>query len=557
MRLAIGVVIACLLGCGSPGAETTAETGSSTTGLAESTTDATSGEAGSTTTMTDDVESSSGGTPEESPSDDDFEWEPIESLDCGERGHVIHESGPPANRINLVILGDGYTADEIDGTYVEHVDALLQVMFGPHGFPYDTYVDSINICRIDIVSAESGIDFPAQGIEVDTALDGQGDTVTRLASVDTFKLDAELADALAGSNVEPDWVAVALNTNAWVGAGGYPMLWPGGNQTPEIGVHEAGHSFHGLADEYGDDGTRTYEGGEPGEINVTADPRSDKWAAWIGFDQDGLGSIDFYEGARYFDIGMWRPSADGLMRTVTRPHNAPSIDKMIRDIYEIAWPVDDFSPKVADAYPPALGLRVIDEALVVVDWDVDGEVVLVDAGPRIWTAELALTPGAHAVTAVVRDPTPWVRAEDRSALELRVTWPVQVPASLEPTIDLAPSNVSRPQGRRRLVVRPRPAAAGAEGERPHALDLATVQTISANRELLQVRDDIVHGSLADARRRLTAHARDHTDAHASDRALLEAALACREDGSTAVGQALLVRHPHHRFAKALRRACAH
>jgi hypothetical protein len=555
MRRAIVLVASCLLACESSEPELQGGEESSSTGHAEATTETTSSGTQWGSSTDDGGSSSTGGPPEAPPSESDFEWDAVEPFDCGERGHVIHESGPPANRVNFVILGDGYTADEIGDTYVAHVDAFLQVMFGPHGFPYDTYVNSINICRIDVVSAESGIDFPAQGVEVETALDGQGDTTTRLASVNPFKLDAELADALAGTGVDPDWVAVTLNTTAWVGAGGYPMLWSGGHAlSPEIGVHEAGHTFHGLADEYGDDGTRSYRGGEPGEINVTADPRSEKWEAWLGFEQDGIGTIDLYEGARYFDFGMWRPSIDGLMRNVIRPHNAPSIDKMIRDIYTIARPIDDFSPKVADAHPPALGLRLIDETLVVVDWEVDGEIVLPDAGPRIWTAELALTPGAHAVRAVVRDPTQWVRADDRSMLEMGVTWPVEVPDSGRPTLELAPS-LRPPAAQRRLVVRPRaPATSHAPG-RPHALDDRRVRTMAANQALLRVRDDIASGRLEKASERLQAHARNFADLHASDRAILEAALACRQQGSTAAGSALPSRHARHRFAKLLRRAC--
>ena len=550
MRWATGLVVIGLVACTSPAVEPADETGGG-----ESTGEATSDDSGSTTTSTtDDGESSSGGEPDEPPADEDFEWEPVSRFDCGARGYVLHESGPPANRVNFVILGDGYTADEIESSYAQHVDALLQAMFGPDGFPYDQYASSINICRIDVVSAESGIDFPAQGIEVDTALDGQGDTSTRLASVDPFKVDAEIADALAGTGVEPDWVAVALNTGAWVGAGGYPMLWSGGHAYPEIGVHEAGHSFHALADEYGDDGTRVYEGGEPGEVNVTANPRSEKWAAWLGFDQAELGTIDFYEGARYFDFDMWRPSDDGRMRTVTRPHNAPSIDKVIRDIYAIARPVDDFSPKIANAWPPALGLRLVDEARVVVDWEVDGELVLPDAGPRIWTSALALTPGAHAVAAVVRDPTQWVRAEDRTVLEMRVTWPVQVPADLEPTHG---NGRSSPSSRvmARLVVRPRSESMPHRDVRPHALDTTTVRTLAANAALLRAREHIERGRLTQARRELEHHAREFGPLHASDRAQLESALACLEQDARAAGLMLLAERPHGRFAKLLRRSC--
>jgi hypothetical protein len=408
------------------------------------------------------------------------------------------------------------------------------------------YTRSFNICRIDVVSNESGVDFPDQGIEVDTALHGRGDVSTRLAYVDHTALEAELDDALSTSNIEADWVAVTLNTELWVGAGGYPMLWSGGHSTPEIGVHEAGHSFHALADEYSE-GNGTYEGGEPGEINVTADMRSEKWAVWLGYDQDDVGEIAFYEGARYYDYGMWRPSFDGRMRTVTRGHNAPSIDKMIRDFYALARPVDDVSPKVQGEYPPALGLRVIDEDLVSIDWEVDGEVVLVGAGPRIWTEALALGPGAHEVTAVVRDLTQWVRAADRSELEMRVTWPLQVPAELQPTVELGRS-AGRPPGVP-LVLRARGRSRPMHGGRPHALGPARVRQMAANAELLRARDELRAGQVSRAWQRLRDHAQQFGAEHARDREVLTAAIDCLQ------GRPARPIADRGRFRKLLRWAC--
>ncbi len=553
MRRVFVVAVLSVVGCGDDGVAAAGTSGDASTGEAvgTSTSGSTSGSSEASSGATADSSSGDAGPPELPPRDEDFEWDEVPALDCGDRGHVVHASGAPANRINLVILGDGYTADELDTAYVEHVDAFLYAMFGPEGFPYDTYVNSFNICRIDVTSAESGTDFPDQGVEVDTALGSWGDASTRLAYIEIGRVEAELEEALATSNVESDWVAVTINTPVWIGSGGWPMLWSGGHDTPEIGVHEAGHTFHALADEYSE-GNGAYAGGEPGEINVTADMRSDKWAAWLGYEQEGLGEIGFYEGARYYDTGLWRPSVDGRMRTVTRAHNAPSVDKMIRDIYAIARPVDDFSPKVQNAYPPALGLRVVDETLVSIDWEVDGEVVLSNVGPRIWTEALGMSPGAHEVTAVVRDLTEWVRVQDRSALEMRVTWPVQVPATLLPTIPLRSSAPRAEPRRLRLRDRSRDADAtrrSIDRGRPHALDPATRRELAANAELLRAREALDAGRLHEARARLDAHARTFATLHARDREARAAALACRR------GEPVPRITARGRFGKTLRRAC--
>jgi hypothetical protein len=234
------------------------------------------------------------------------------------------------------------------------------------------------------------------------------------------------------------------------------------------------------------------------------------------------------------------------MRTVTRSHNAPSVDKMIRDFYTIAQPVDDFSPKVQGEYPPALGLRVVDEGLVGVDWEVDDEVVLVDVGPRIWTADLELEPGAHEVTAVVRDLTQWVRAADRSVLEMRVTWPLQVPAELVPTTALQWS-AGRAEGVP-LNLRGRSGARTGRSGRPHGLGPDRVRAMAANAELLRVRDAVVAGRVAQARERLQRHATAFGTAWARDREVLAGAIGCLQGRRSAVAA-------RGRFAKVLRRAC--
>ena len=538
------VCLVLALGCGdAPVADGgTTEAPTTSTSTSTSTTTSTTSTT-STDSSSSEGSSSTSGVPDEPPADSDFEWEPVEALDCGDRGTVIHDAGPSANRVNFVILGDGYTKGEIDDVYVDDVDRFLTAMFGADGFPYDVYTRSVNICRIEVISAESGIDFPGEDVEVETALDAWGDPPSRLAYVSITKLEAELADALATSNIEPDWVAVALNTDRWVAAGGYPMIWPGGQEAAEIGVHEAGHTFHMLADEYGGKGA-LYEGGEPAEINVTADLESDKWEVWLGYDQQSLGEIDFYEGGRYFDMGMWRPSFDGRMRTVERAHNAPSIDKIIRDIYELARPIDDFSPKVMNEYPEALGVRLVDEDNVVVDWLVDDELVLEGAGPRIWTAELALTPGPHSVTAVARDPTDWVRHEDRSALEMTVVWPINAPSEA----GVARRFTSRPPQPRPHRRRSTPTATGSG--RPHPADRARAQLHAANFELLRARDALHRGALDKAREHLEAHTHRFGSKHAADRAVLQASLACLEGKPAAITP-----RRGARFQKTLHRAC--
>src|SRR5687768_13543655 len=95
-------------------------------------------------------------------------------FDCGPAGHVLQQSGPPENRVNLVILGDGYRQAELATIFNEHVTRFVQHMFSAEGEPYASYRKYINVCSIDVASNQSGTDIPDENVQVDTAFDGNG-----------------------------------------------------------------------------------------------------------------------------------------------------------------------------------------------------------------------------------------------------------------------------------------------------------------------------------------------------------------------------------------------
>src|SRR5882757_10326952 len=67
----------------------------------------------------------------------------------------LQVTGPPANRFNLVIAGDGYTEAEQD-KFMAQVDKHLNVMWSIE--PYKSYRNYINVYAIEIASPESGVD---------------------------------------------------------------------------------------------------------------------------------------------------------------------------------------------------------------------------------------------------------------------------------------------------------------------------------------------------------------------------------------------------------------
>src|SRR6185503_11601441 len=81
---------------------------------------------------------------------------PAYQLDCGGKGSVVEGHGPPANRANYVIIGDGYSAADLmpGGAFDQHIQAAMTKRFGdPVGQPFKRYRNFVNICGIKLTSS--------------------------------------------------------------------------------------------------------------------------------------------------------------------------------------------------------------------------------------------------------------------------------------------------------------------------------------------------------------------------------------------------------------------
>jgi hypothetical protein len=325
-------------------------------------------------------------------------------LDCGQDGVVIENAGPPKNRINYVVLGDGYTKEQVS-TFKEHMDFAMKKRFSEViGQPYGRYRKFVNICGIPLPSENGPIGSGA------TPLNCSGDDQSRLARCDTNKANSEIKARLPAS-FEVDWKAVVLNNDRWWNTGAVLMLWSGGHEDADgAALHEGGHGFHQLADEY--DGSESNCSREFDEVNSTADTMmtGGKWDLWLGYDQTGAtGMQKTFEGSRYCSSGQFRPSDNSMMNMLfgdktNTAYNAVSREKMIMDVWRAVTPIDEIKPPAGEAgSATVLEVVVIDPEVVSVDWSVDGQVVAAKGGTRFDLAAQKLAPGSHTVSAKAYD----------------------------------------------------------------------------------------------------------------------------------------------------------
>lgn len=247
----------------------------------------------------------------------------------------IETNGPSDTTFDLVVVGDGYTADEMS-TYSEHVKSSIDALFSIE--PYKSYRKQFNIWQVDVVSAESGVsNDPDQGIQRNTAMGSYfwcGNT-ERLLCVDETK-----AKQYAAAAPDVDQVLVLANSTKYGGSGGEVATSSGGNAAAsQIVQHELGHSIGGLADEYDYGDCDPSEPAEPNATSLTEDQmraQQAKWYQYLGQASPDGGTVGAYEGSRYCRTGMYRPSENSIMRTLGRPFNPPSTDAMIAGFYREA-----------------------------------------------------------------------------------------------------------------------------------------------------------------------------------------------------------------------------
>ncbi len=356
---------------------------------------------------------------------------------------TIIDNGPPANRIDVVFVGDGYQEPELD-SYAAHVLNGLNALITQE--PFLTYSTYFNFHRVDVISNDSGVDNdPVQGILRDTALD-MGfwcNGIERLLCV-----NVGAAYAYASNAPEVDHVLAVANSIKYGGAG-YTLsdlaTFSGGNDAaPEVAIHEMGHSLGDLADEYDYGGPAQYNGPEPQERNISIHEAAEmaaldtKWTPWLGDPGiDFAGLVGTYEGAAYSLYGIYRPTLNSKMRSLGVPFNLPSAEGLIIEIYTIVDPLDDHSPTggVLDGTETLFvsPLQPVGHSLDI-QWRLDCVPIPGATGTTLELPALDLPGGAHLITVTVTDATPLVR--DEAARALHMTTTLQWEAEVSPAGDL-------------------------------------------------------------------------------------------------------------------------
>ena len=195
-----------------------------------------------------------------------------------------HVSGEPNIKVDLAIVGEGYTMTE-QYKFVQDLKFFTDILLNYE--PYKAHKDKFNIYGVLRFSEESGTDEPRANIYRSTAVNT---TFNSMGSERYLLTEDNKSLRDIAAHVPYDALLIMINHKRYGGGGIYNsfLTFTSDNQWKDyVFVHEFGHSFAGLADEYYTSSTAYSEfyppGIEPTEPNITAllDKKNVKWKSFL------------------------------------------------------------------------------------------------------------------------------------------------------------------------------------------------------------------------------------------------------------------------------------
>ena len=256
---------------------------------------------------------------------------------------TVMKAADADNCINIAYVAEGYTAKEM-GKFLSDVRKANDAMFAHE--PFASEKSKFNVVAVKPVSEDSGTSDPCKGVWKNTPLNSHFDTFYSNRYLTTLSLK-RLHDVLAG--IPYEHIIILVNTAEYGGGGilnSYNLSMTDHKMFKPVVVHEFGHSFAGLADEY----AYEYEqlgmyplDVEPWEQNITTlNDFNSKWKDMLD-DNTPLptpesftpaNGVGVYEKAGYSLKGVYRPAKDCRMRTNTNPDFCPVCRRAIKRVID-------------------------------------------------------------------------------------------------------------------------------------------------------------------------------------------------------------------------------
>lgn len=242
---------------------------------------------------------------------------------------VLQSPADSARCIRIAFVAEGYKKDEMP-VFLNDARIAVEALFAHE--PFKSFRDCFSVVAVKSPSVDSGTSEPGNGKWLNTALHSNFDTFYSDRYLTTLHLK-DLHDWLAG--IPYEHIIVLVNTDKYGGGGilnSYNLAMTHHPKYRPVVVHEFGHSFAGLADEYAyetEDIPMYPLDVEPWEKNITTNVDfTGKWENLIGKDP----TVGKFEGAGYSLKGVYRACQDCRMRTNENPDFCPACKQAITNL---------------------------------------------------------------------------------------------------------------------------------------------------------------------------------------------------------------------------------
>lgn len=336
----------------------------------------------------------------------------------------IIENGPRDKRINMVVLGDGFTAAQ-QADFLTNATTLVNYIFTKA--PYSQYKNYFNVYAIKVISPETGVKHPGTATDVvEPVIPVTNPNNFLGTSFDVggthrcvYSNNTNLVTNVLASNVPDFDIAFILgNSPEYGGCGGTYAFLSKHPQANEIVVHELGHSFGKLADEYWFAGS-----GESPNKTKDNNPATNKWKNWIG-----TNSIDIFP---YTESPTWfRPNQNCEMRFLNREFCSVCKQQIIERVHTLQNAIDTFTPSNAASINLSGPITFnVNEILPIPNtlkntWTLNGN-LQTEASSALTLSAASFTSGVNTVLFSVVDDNTLLKVDNHSNIHVgTISWTV-------------------------------------------------------------------------------------------------------------------------------------
>lgn len=352
---------------------------------------------------------------------------------------TIMRNGERPNRINMVYLSDGYTAAQLSN-FVPNATTINTALFNQT--PFKEYKNFFNSYAIKSPSNASGAKHPG------TATDEATVVVQPVINPDNYfqstfdffqihrllvpQNNTNINNALASNLPDYDQAFVVVNSTYYGGSGGAIATASIDPSSAEVAIHELGHSFAGLADEYW--AGPAYAAEKP-NMTQTSNPATIKWKNWVG-----INAVGVYPYGTTAPLNTWyRPHQTCKMQYLGYPFCSVCAERIIDRIHQLVNLVDNNTPAstsftLSNTNPVDLSITPVltQPTSITAKWYLNGNATPFTTGVNSVSIPFAtLTNGSNTVKVEVVDNSALSKSYLPGVGYINsITWTINKPATL-------------------------------------------------------------------------------------------------------------------------------